>query len=43
MSGDCPEMYHPRDFQGETGPGSGQPDLTMQVPVHCRGTGLGEL
>ena len=27
----------PRDFQVQAGPGSGQPDLAVHVPVHCRG------
>jgi len=30
----------PGDVQGEAGSGTGQPDLPMDVPVHCRGFGL---
>jgi len=25
------------NFQGEAGPRCGQPDLTVDVPVHCKG------
>ena len=31
------------DFQGEPGSGPGQFDLTMDVPVQCRGVGLDDL
>ena len=37
-SGGCPV---PGDVQGQAGPGSEQPDLS--VDVHCRGVGLGDL
>ena len=33
----------PGDFQGESGSGPGQPDLAVDVPVHCRGVGLDAL
>ena len=29
----------PGDFQGQAGSDPGQPDLSMDVPVHCRGVG----
>ena len=32
-----------RGIQGQAGPGSEQPDLAIDVPVHCRGVGLDEL
>ena len=35
--GGCPI---PGDFQGQPGLGSGQPDLAVDVPFHCRGVGL---
>ena len=35
--GRCPI---PGDFQGEAGSGPEQPDLAMDVPIHCRGVGL---
>ena len=28
------------NFQGEAGPRCGQPDLTVDVPVHCKGFGV---
>jgi len=28
------------DFQGKAGSGSGRPDLSVDVPVHCRGVGF---
>ena len=33
----------PGDCQGEAGAGPGQPDLTVDVPVPCRGVGLDSL
>jgi len=30
--GGCPI---PEDFQGQAGPGSEQPDLPVDVPIHC--------
>lgn len=33
----------PGDIQGQAGPGSGQLDLPLDVPVHCRAAGLGNL
>ena len=33
----------PGDTQDQTGWGSEQPDLTVGVPVHCRGVGLEDL
>jgi len=33
----------PGDFQSEAGPGSEQPDVAVDVPVHCRGVGLDDL
>ena len=33
----------PGDFQDEAGPGSGLPDLAVNVPVHCRRVGLDDL
>lgn len=33
----------PGDIQGQAGPGSGQLDLPLDVPVHCRAAGLGDL
>lgn len=33
----------PGDFQDQDGPGSGQPDLTVDVHVCCRGVGLDDL
>ena len=30
----------PGDFQGQAGGGSKQPDVTLDVPIHCRGVGL---
>jgi len=35
--GGCPLLG---DIQGQTGQGSEQPDLAVDVPVHCRGVGL---
>ena len=29
------------DIQGQAGSGSDCPDLTVDVPVHCKGVGLG--
>jgi len=31
------------DVQGQAGPGSEQPDLAVDVSVHCRGVGLNDL
>ena len=40
----CPEWWWmPGDFQSEAGPGSEQPDVAVDVPVHCRGVGLDDL
>ena len=36
----CGEFPIPGDFQGQVRPGSEQPDLAVDVPVHCRGVGL---
>ena len=36
-SGGCPM---PEDYQGKAGPGPGQYDLAVDVPVHFRGVGL---
>ena len=33
----------PGDIQGQAAPGSEQPDLVVDVPVHCSGDGLGDL
>jgi len=33
----------PRDIQGQVGWGSEQPDPVEDVPVYCRGVGLGNL
>ena len=38
--GGCPI---PGYLQGQAGPGFEQPDLAMDVPVHCRGAGLLEV
>ena len=38
--GGCPI---PGSCQGEAGSGPGQPDLAVDVPVHCRGVGLDDL
>ena len=35
--GGCPI---PGDIQGQAGPGPEQPDVAVDVPVHCRGDGL---
>ena len=37
IGGGCPIIS---DIKGKTGPGSGQPDPAVDVPVHCRGVGL---
>ena len=37
------EQSIPGDFQGEAGSGPGQPDLAVNVSVHCRGVGLNDL
>jgi len=29
-----------QDIQSQAGQGSGEPDPTLDVPVHCRGVGL---
>jgi len=34
--GGCPD---PVDFQVQAGPAPGLPDLSVDVPVHCRGVG----
>lgn len=31
------------DLKGEAGSGTGQPDLTVHLPVLCRGAGLDDL
>lgn len=31
----------PGDFLAVAGSGPGQPDLTVHIPVYCRGVGLG--
>lgn len=33
----------PGDIQDQTGPGSGQLDLALDVPAHCRAVGLDDL
>jgi len=33
----------PGNIQGQTGQGSEQPDLVVDVPAHCRGVGLADL
>lgn len=38
--GGCPV---PGDRQAQAGPCSGQPDLAVDVSVHCRGFGLDDL
>ena len=38
--GGCPV---PGDIQGQAGQGSEQSDLSVGVPVHCRGVGLDDL
>ena len=32
-----------RDFEGQAGPGSEQPDGAVHVPFHCKGVGLDDL
>ena len=39
-TGGCPVLG---DIQGQAGLGSKQPDLTVDVPVHCRRVGLDDL
>jgi len=36
----CPISGH---FECKAGPSPWQPDLVVNVPVHCRGVGLGDL
>ena len=38
--GGCPI---PGYFQGKAGLGSEHPDLTVDIPVHCRGVGLDDV
>ena len=38
--GGCPILA---DIQGHARPGSEQPDLSVDVPLHCRGVGLHDL
>jgi len=38
--GGCPV---PGDVQGQAGSGSEQPDIAVDVPVHCRRVGLNDL
>lgn len=39
----CSGCPIPRDYEGNTGSGSAQPDLVVDVPVHCRVIGLDDL
>jgi len=44
---DLTGLFQPKsmlgDIQGQAGQGSAQPDLAVDVPVHCRGAALDDL